>query len=575
MSKNRREYRERIDFRPRGEVYPSPSDWRDQFIYHLMVDRFNDGVEKRPAYEPGLLQDRDDSEGDRWQGGTLRGVSKKLDYIKGLGCTAIWLSPIFRNRDAENTYHGYGTQSFLEVDPRFGTKKDLQDLVRKAHKKGIYVILDVVMNHTGDNWAYPGGYPYYYCDGQRFDFGFWRRSDTPEEGDGGSVLPGEFENPEWYRRKGEIRNWDAFPETRDGDFLSLKDLDTSNREVLKALIDVYKHWIAEADVDGYRLDAAKHLEESSTAIFCNAIREYAQRIGKKNFFLFGEIVGEDSFIDQYIGRNARIPGTNERFPSLDAALDFPLWGVLEWVIKGFRNPAALRERYARFADLYADRGEAGRRFVTFVDNHDQIGRSPKGRFLFEDPHRDQAILAIGYLLSSQGIPCIYYGTEQGFDGGGDHDKYLRECMFGGRWGAFKTTGHHFFNPEHPLYRSISGIAEIRKREPALRYGRQYFREVSGDGDGFGHPIDGRCTLAYSRILDDTEILVAMNLDSEPREEFVTVDRNLTPEGGDVEDLLRSGKNYDVVSVGGADGGERNAVCVPLEGRSMAILKLVP
>ncbi|MDF0593558.1 alpha-amylase family glycosyl hydrolase [Methanotrichaceae archaeon M04Ac] len=575
MSKNRREDRNRVDFQPRGEVYPSPSDWRDQFIYHLMVDRFNDGDEKRPAYEESLPRDRDDSEGDRWQGGTLKGVSKKMDYIKGLGCTAIWLSPIFRNRDGENTYHGYGTQNFLEVDPRFGTVKDLQDLVKKAHKKGIRVILDVVMNHTGDNWAYPGGYPYYYCDGQRFDFGFWRRSDTPEEGDGGSVLPREFENPEWYRRKGEIRNWDAFPETRDGDFLSLKDLDTSNKEVLKALIDVYKHWIAEADIDGYRLDAAKHLEESSTAIFCNAIREYAQRIGKKNFFLFGEIVGEDSFIDQYIGRNARIPGTNERFPSLDAALDFPLWGVLEWVIKGFRNPAALRERYARFSDIYADRGEAGRRFVTFVDNHDQIGRSPKGRFLFEDPHQDQALLAVGYLLTSQGIPCIYYGTEQGFDGGGDHDKYLRECMFGGGWGAFKTTGHHFFNPEHPLYRSISRIAEIRKREPALRYGRQYFREVSGDGRNFGHPIDGRCTLAYSRVLDDTEILVAMNLDCEPREEYVTVDRNLTPEGGKMEDLLRPGDSFSVLSAGGADGGERHAVCVPLAGRSMAILKLIP
>jgi glycosidase len=575
MSKNRKGDQNRVNFQPRSQVFSSPSDWRDQFIYHLMVDRFNDGDENTPAYEPGLPRNRDDSEGDRWQGGTLKGISKKLDYIKGLGCTAVWLSPIFKNRDAENTYHGYGTQNFLEVDPRFGNSKDLRDLVRGAHRNGIYIILDVVLNHTGDNWAYPGGYPYYYCNGQRFDFGFWRRSDPSDEADDyGAVMPLEFENPQWYRRKGEIRNWDAFPETRDGDFFSLKDLDTSNKDVLKALIDVYKHWIAEADIDGYRLDAAKHLEESSTAIFCNAIREYAQRIGKKNFFLFGEIVGEDSFIDQYIGRNARIPGTNERFPSLDAALDFPLWGVLEWVIKGLQNPAALRNRYGRFGEIYADRGEAGRRFVTFVDNHDQIGRSPKGRFLFEDPHQDQALLAIGYLLTSQGIPCIYYGTEQGFDGGGDHDKYLRECMFGGKWGAFNTTGHHFFNPEHPLYRSISEIAGLRKKEAALRYGRQYFREISGDGDGFGHPIDGRCTLAYSRILDEVELLVAMNLDSEPREEFVTVDSNLTPEGGEMEDLLRPTGRFDVLSAGG-NGMGRCAVSVPLEEHSMAILKLLP
>ncbi len=577
MSKNSGEDTKKVDFKPRGDVFSSPADWRDQFIYHLMVDRFNNGDEKAPAYEPGLAQDREDSEGEKWQGGNLKGVSKKLDYIRGLGCTAIWLSPVFKNRDAENTYHGYGIQNFLEVDPRFGSSKDLRDLVKKAHKNRIYVILDIVLNHTGDNWAYPGGCPYYYCSGQRFDFGFWRGSGSSEEkgGDDGAVMPPEFQNPEWYRRCGEIKNWDAFPEARDGDFFSLKDIDTSNKEAMRSLIDIYKHWIAETDIDGYRLDAAKHLEESSTAIFCNAIREYAQSIGKKNFFLFGEIVGEDRFIDQYIGRNARIPGTNERFPSLDAALDFPLWGVLEWVVKGFSNPAALRERYGRFSDIYADHGEAGRRFVTFLYNHDQIGRSPKGRFLFDNPHREQAVLALGYLLTSQGIPCIYYGTEQGFDGGGDHDKYLRECMFGGNWGGFKTIGHHFFNPEHPLYRSISEIADIRKKEPALRYGRQYFREISGDGQNFGHPIDGKCTLAYSRILDDAEVLVAMNLDSEPREDFVTVDRNLAPEGKKMRNLLRPKEMLNVVSSGGADGRERHAVRVPLAGHEMAVMKLAP
>jgi len=115
-------------------------------------------------------------------------------------------------------------------------------------------------------------------------------------------------------------------------------------------------------VDGYRLDAVKHLEESSTAIFCAAIREYAQSIGKKDFLLFGEIIGDDRFIDQYIGRNARIPGTNERFPSLDAALDFPLWGILEGVIKGFTNPAELRKRYEGFRELYSDHGRAGEYF---------------------------------------------------------------------------------------------------------------------------------------------------------------------------------------------------------------------
>ena len=486
-----------IDFRPYGKVFPSPSDWREQFIYFLLVDRFNSGEPNIPPYNPHTTPvGRDEPEGEKWQGGTLKGITDKLNYIKNLGCTVIWLSPIFKNRSEMNTYHGYGIQNFLDIDPRFGTVKDLQKLVKEAHKRKMYIILDIVINHTGDNWAYPGGYPYYYSEGKRFPFGFWREA-NPSSGiqwPDDAAWPMEFQNPEWYRRKGEIRNWDSFPEARDGDFCSLKELDTSNREVLKALIDVYKYWIAVSDIDGYRLDAVKHLEDSSTAIFCSAIREYAQKIGKKNFFLFGEIIGDDRFIDQYIARNARIPETNERFPSLDAALDFPLWGILEGIIKGFINPAELRARYERFKELYSDHGQAGQYFVTFVDNHDQIGRSPRGRFLHNNPFNKQAVLAIGYLLTSSGIPCVYYGTEQGFDGGGDHDKYIRECMFGGKWGAFNTTGHHFFNAENPIYKEISLIAKIRHEEPALRYGRQYFREISGNGIDFGFPLDGRCTL---------------------------------------------------------------------------------
>jgi glycosidase len=561
-----------VHFDPQGKVFPSPSDWRDQFIYFLLVDRFHNGRKNIPPYDPETTPvGRDDSEGENWQGGTLKGVIDRLDYIKGLGCTVVWLSPIFKNRSEMNTYHGYGIQNFLDIDPRFGTVKDLQKLVKEAHRRNMYVILDIVVNHTGNNWSYPGGYPYYYSDGKKFDFGFWREAD-PSNGiqwPDDAIWPLEFQNTEWYRRKGEIRNWDSFPETRNGDFCSLKELDTSNREVLKALIDIYKYWIAVSDIDGYRLDAVKHIEDSSTAIFCSAIREYAQRIGKKNFFLFGEIIGDDRFIDQYIGRNSRIPDTNERFPSLDAALDFPLWGVLERVVKGFINPAELRLRYDRFRELYSDHGQAGQYFVTFVDNHDQTGRSPRGRFLHNNPFQKQAVLAIAYLLTSLSIPCIYYGTEQGFDGGGDHDKYIRECMFGGRWGAFNTTGHHFFNPENPICKQIAKIAEIRKKEPALRYGRQYFREISGNGLDFGYPIDGRCTLAYSRILDDTEIVIVMNLDTSPMNDFVTVDAHLMPEQRRLMDILNEGLTVTVEKI-----EQRHSVRIPLEPHQMRIFKLV-
>lgn len=505
-----------------------------------------------------------------FQGGNLKGITRRLDYIRGLGANAIWLSPVLKNRrEKRDTYHGYGIQDFLEVDPRFGTTEDLQELVRQAHVRGIYVILDIILNHTGDNWAYPGDFPYFFwreASGP-FDFGFWRQVDPAlglQHDD--AVWPKELQDPDCHKRRGQIRNWSDSDEAINGDFLSLKELDIRRPKVLDTLINVYRYWIATTDLDGFRVDTVKHMESSETAIFCNAVREYAKRIGKHNFFIFGEIVGDDLTIQRYIGRNSRIEGTNERFPSLDAALDFPLYFVLEEVIKGFVNPSALRERYERFKTLYADHGEAGRYFVTFVDNHDQMSR-PYRRFQHRNPFTTQAVLALGYLLTSQGVPCIYYGTEQGFDGGGDNDRYVRECMFGGGWGAFESTGRHFFNAEHPLYLAIASIAAIRQHEPALRYGRQYFREISGNGSDFGHPVDGRCTLAFSRILDDAELLIAMNLDTNPRSDFITVDINLSPAGRKMVDLLAPEKQVTVER-----RGPRHAVQVPLDGHEMAILK---
>ena len=528
-----------LDVVPRAAVHPSPNDWRDQFIYFLLVDRFDDNAAGTPAYVPGQAPPPADAvRRNRFQGGTLKGVTRRLDYIRDLGCTAVWLSPILKNRgDLDTSYHGYGIQDFLQVDPRFGSLEDLRELTRAAHERGLYVILDVVLNHTGDVWSYPGGHPYYYHRGEQFPFGQWRETDpAPGHQLDDAVWPLELQRAEAFKRRGEIRNWYDPVESRDGDFLSLKELDLPRPEVLDALIKVYRYWISAADLDGFRIDTVKHMEDSATAILCNALREYAQRIGKHRFFLFGEIVADDHTIQRYLGRNSRIEGTNERFPSLDAALDFPLYFSLEEVIKGLANPALLRARYDAFHQVYTDHGEAGRMFVTFVDNHDQMSR-PYRRFLHGNPYPRQALLAIGYLLTSQGVPCIYYGTEQGFDGGGADDSYVRECMFGASWGAFNSAGRHFFNPEHEIYRGIRAIADVRRREPALRYGRQYFREISGDGAHFGHPLDGRCTLAYSRVLDTEEILVALNLTEQPRSECVTVDRHLSSPGQTLVDRL--------------------------------------
>jgi len=560
-----------LDFPVNVQLHPSPPDWRDQFIYFLLVDRFDNNDPAVPAFTPADVGNgRDVTQRNLFQGGKLKGITRRLDYIQALGCSAVWLSPILKNRqDSRDSYHGYGIQDFLQVDPRFGTLDDLRELTAAAHARGMYVILDVVINHSGDVWGYPGDFPYYYSQGQTFPFGFWRKPGPgPNFQEDDAVWPVELQAPEMFKRRGQIRNWYDEHEARDGDFLSLKELDVTHPTVLDTLIKVHKYWIANADLDGFRIDTVKHLEDSATAIFCNAIREYTRRIGKHNFFLFGEIVADDATIQKYLGRNSRIAGTNERFPALDAALDFPLYFSLEEVIKGLTNPAALRQRYESFRTNYADHGAAGSQFVTFVDNHDQMAR-PYRRFMHGNSISQQAVLAIGYLLTSPGVPCIYYGTEQGFDGGGSDDAYVRECLFGGTWGGFDSGGRHCFNPAHKIFQGISAIAQIRRQTPALRYGRQYFREISGDGNHFGHPLGGHCTLAYSRILDTDEILIAMNLDSAPRNDFITVDRNLNPPGTQLRDLLQPARTFSVEERAG-----RSTVRIDLPQHGMAILQAV-
>lgn len=528
-----------LDLSVERQLYPSPADWRDQFIYFLLIDRFNDRNE-RPPYDGSVnLQPPSADRGVPFQGGTLAGITEKLEYIRDLGATTVWLSPVQKNRiDESGSCTGYAIQDFLEVDPRIGTKEDLRVLVQKAHELGMYVILDIIINHTGDNWAYQdSATPTYRHDGTRYEFGTWRS--TNQEGEFGpddAVWPAELQSPDCYKRRGGIVNWNDMDESQHGDFLNLKELDLGNPVVLETMKTVYKYWIKLADIDGFRIDTVKHVEDGYAAAFCNAIKEYAESVGKKNFFLFGEIVSGDEVLRTYVGPHV---SGGERLQALDAALDFPLYFVLEEVIKGFAGPQVLRERYERLHRLYPQ-SDANEFYVTFVDNHDQMAR-PYRRFLHGGADPRQAVLVLAYLLTSPGIPSIYYGTEQGFDGGSTpgvwHEVYVRECMFGGGWGAFGTEGMHFFNREHEVFRGVRAVAQLRKSEPALRYGRFYFREVSDDSRNFAYPALGWGFVAYSRVLDATEIVVVLNLKSSEQSQQVTVDWPLTPPGTLLGDLL--------------------------------------
>jgi glycosidase len=518
------------------KAFPSPIDWRDEWIYFLMVDRFNNSnaaPRHQPFDDPGFFG---------FQGGNFAGIKDQLAYIKGLGAGAVWLSPVLKNVPFEDgTYHGYGIHNFLRADPRFAedpqhADDELRALVDAAHAQGLYVILDIVLNHTGNVFAYACDAGEQSCQqsgGAEADFRPFARSIQWRDETGQAhadwtdiatiasppenalVWPSELHDNSFYRRQG-----DPGPDDDTvGDFASLKQLRTDVVQLQQFLIRAYQYVIARFDVDGFRIDTLRYLKGGLPQLFGNSMREFALTIGKKNFFTFGEVFTGDAEqeIARFIGKTTTDQGD---MVGVDAALDYPLFFNLKPVVKGFSAPSDLVSMYhlrkSIEADVLSSHGDATSFFVTFLDNHDV-----KERIRFVQPgneHQfdDQVTLGLGCLYSLPGIPCLYYGTEQGLHGSGS-DPAVREALWGSP--GFQTGSSY--------YLQIGQLAAVRAATPALRYGRFYFRPVSGDEQHFGVSPFPQGILAFSRILMDQEVIVAANCSpSESRSFDVIVDITL-------------------------------------------------
>ncbi len=551
------------------KYFKSPADWEDQIIYFLIVDRFSDGKEDNrelfnPAEDFDSIKETDSIEewhnwGEKWNGGNLQGVISKLDYLKKLGITVIWLSPIFKQVSFQESYHGYGIQNFLKIDPHLGSKEDLKELVKEAHKRGIYVILDIILNHSGDVFAYEEDIPKWTGDtynikGFRDEEGFpsidIENKNIDEIWPNGAVWPKEMQDKDIYERKGEIQNWDYYPEYVQGDFMSLKThfLGEYTEEegfipskALNILTKAYKYWIAETDIDGFRLDTVKHLEWGATKHFVREIHEFTKSIGKKNFYLIGEITGGFDFAYDTLNKTG-----------LNAALginDIP--HRLEGVAKGYTNPQEYFNIFSNTDILGEDDYKWFKdNVVTMFDDHDMVslGDNNKYRFAADEETAPLLLNSIFLNVTTLGIPCLYYGTEQGFDGSGDADKYIRECMFGGKFGAFRSQDKHFFNEKSDIYKGIKKIFKLRKDNIALRHGRQYLRPIAHNKDQeFYFPTkneEERITdiIGWSRVLSEEELLLAVNPDlANKKEVYIKIDPYLNEENDIYECIYSTSK----------------------------------
>jgi glycosidase len=521
-------------------AFPSPADWRDQWIYFLMVDRFNN-KSAPPVHAP-----YDDPNYYAYQGGKFSGIQAQLAYIKGLGAGAIWLSPVLKNAMFDQgSYHGYGIQDFLSANPYFAddpTKADdeLRALVDAAHAAGLYVIFDIVLNHAANVFAYaqnPAANDVPYSD-SRLDVQ-WRNAagaavaaytspaaDTHPSPDK-LVWPVELQQNEYFRRQGDSAPYDD----TIGDFPPFKQLSTWETDAQNYLIRAYQYVIARFDVDGFRIDTLRYLKGDLPQLFGNSMREFALSIGKKNFFTFGEVLdgNEEADIAKFIGRNT---ADASQLVGVDAALDYPLYNYVVPLIKGFGTPQGIvgmyQGRKVAEQNILSSHGDATRFFVTFLDNHDQQARI---RYVPADgkPIYDNQVTAgLACLFGLPGIPCVYYGTEQGLHGAGPNPA-VREALWGGP--KFGTTV--------PFYLQIQKIAAVRAQQAALRYGRFYFRPVSGDQKTFGISNFSPGVLAFSRILNDQEVVVVANFSTTASQQVWAIVEDTLSHAGDTFAILYS------------------------------------
>jgi glycosidase len=522
---------------------------QSRVFYFVMPDRFANGDTSNDfGGLPGGSTDADvlrhgfaPTRKGYYHGGDLKGLMARLDYLKGLGISAIWMTPMFKNRPVQannggvptdlNTasagYHGYWITDFTQIDPHFGTNAELEQVIDEAHARDMKVFFDIITNHTADIITLPQtvyrpktDFPYRDANGNVFDDAQFAGRDrfpaldpqisfpyTPtflSEADKTIKKPDWLNNPIYYHNRGDFASAGIGEKALYGDFFVLDDLFTEHPRVVEGMTEIYRTWVRDYDIDGFRIDTVKHVNVEFWQKFIPEIDAYAKANGKPEFFMFGEVFDSSpEFLSRFT--------TEAR---LESTLDFGFQSSATAFANGGRSDD-LRDFFAN-DDYYTDADSNAYSLPTFLGNHD-MGRI--GRFIAtsttnvsatEQELLERDTLAHALMFFARGMPVIYYGDEQGFTGdGGDQDarqnmtpsqvpSYLDDNLIG----TTKTHADDNFDPNHPLYKAIAGMSQVRGANKALQFGHQIARTSSGTPGVF----------AFSRIDRDEKIeyVVALN-----------------------------------------------------------------
>ncbi len=337
-----------------------------EVIYFLLPDRFENGD---PANDHGgrvgdrLVTGFDPTAKGFYNGGDLKGLMQRLDYLQALGATAIWLGPIYKNKPVQGLdpnalptadsvsgvsagYHGYWITDFTAVDPHFGSDTDMRALVDAVHGRGMKIYLDIITNHTADVISYREC-PTTGC-------AYRSRADYPGQAYTPFVPPGEeqvkvpawLNDPVYYNNRGNSEWWGESAVL--GDFAGLDDLKTEDPRVIQGFIDIFGDWIERYDLDGFRIDTAKHVDDGFWHAFVPAMQARAKARGIDNFYVFGEVFVESPDVAT-LARHTREGG-------MPTVLDFAFAAALRETVAGSAGTAVLARLFDGDA-LY----EGGRR----------------------------------------------------------------------------------------------------------------------------------------------------------------------------------------------------------------------
>lgn len=454
---------------------------RGESIYQIMVDRFYDGDPTNNATGEAFRYTENTQDDFRYMhGGDWQGIIDKIPYIKGMGYTAIWISPVSDPQlwgipDPNGTqwptaYHGYNVYDPNRANRYFGTedaqesKEILKELVDTCHENGIKVILDVVPNHVGDYLQGIGDSAQYLTNASGLKAGTQLQPVAP------------FNNVQWYHNLGDI-NWDLeHPHTaestqmlEDHDLGGLDDIDLDNEDAKDAIYDSIKGWFTYTGADAARVDAAKCMKPSD-------IHELQEYLGVATF---GENFDMDvSFVKDWVGDNAET-----------GMLDFPLFQAIvnDFAYgQNFNNTSELSIQAVLDQDwMYGDHLND---MVTFIDNHD------RNRFLTEaGGDVDKLHNALTFIYTARGIPVVFQGTEQN-RGNANGQIISGIADTWNRWSmqtkdANGNVTKDYFDTSTDTYQLIADLNGIRSQYEALADGTQREMWTSMHTYAFSRRVD--------------------------------------------------------------------------------------